>query len=232
VSAALLGIPSGTDPGMYTLVLIADQGRAEWRQEKRIRLTEVDFPEMVIRMNGEMAGLYSDESERKKNESRILWSILTTTDTAALYHFEHFTPPLETGESTAGFGDRRRYRLPDGSESASIHLGHDWWAETGTPVSAAGRGRVVLAAERLLTGNTVIIEHLPGVYTLYYHLDSIDVFEGEMINQGRPIGTVGETGFATGEHLHWEMRVGATPVNALEFLERPLLDTNELISKM
>ena len=232
VSAALLGIPSNADPGFYTLVLNANQGRAEWRQEKRIRLTGVDYPEMVIRMNGEMAGLYSDDSDRKKVESRILWTILTTTDTTALYHFDNFTSPLENGESTAAFGDRRRYRMPDGSESSSIHLGHDWWAEAGTPILAAGRGRVVLAAERLLTGNTVIIEHLPGVYTLYYHLDSIDVLEGEMINQGRRIGAVGKTGFATGEHLHWEMRVGATPVNALEFLERPLLDTNELISKM
>ena len=232
VSAALLGIPSNADPGLHTLVLNADQGRAEWRQEKKIRLTGVDYPEMVIRMNGQMAGIYSDDSQRKKYESRVLWTILTTTDTSALYHFEQFDAPLESGETTAGFGDRRRFRMPDGSESSSVHLGHDWWAETGTPVITAGRGRIVLAAERLLTGNTVVIEHLPGVYTLYYHLDSLEVFEGEMINRGRRIGTVGQTGFATGEHLHWEMRVGATPVNALEFLERPLLDTTELISKM
>ncbi len=232
VSAVLLGIPSTADPGTFTLVLTARQGRADWRQEKKIRLTSVDYPEMVINMNNQMSTVYSDDSERKKNESMVLWTVLTTTDPAALYHFGPFAFPLDSRVPTAGFGDRRRYRMPEGAESSSVHYGSDFWAEKGTPVMAAGRGRVVLATERILTGNTVVIEHLPGVYTLYYHMDSLSVYEGEMVDQGRQIGTVGQTGFATGNHLHWEMRVGATPVNPLEFLERPLLDTNELISNM
>jgi murein DD-endopeptidase MepM/ murein hydrolase activator NlpD len=78
--------------------------------------------------------------------------------------------------------------MPDGSESSSVHFGRDLWAETGTPVLAAGRGRVVLAAERFLTGNTIVLEHLPGVYTMYYHMDSMDVRIGQMVEQGTRIG--------------------------------------------
>ena len=63
-------------------------------------------------------------------------------------------------------------------------------------------------------------------------MDSINVHEGEKIEQGHEIGIIGETGFATGEHLHWEMRVSATPVTPNVFLNRPLLDINALMSRM
>ena len=232
ISVALLGIPSTVTPGRYTLVMNADQGRAEWRLERSITVTEVAFPEQVIVLSDKMNNLYTDESERKKSEARVLWAILTAFNKTAIYHTGFLIEPLVEGIPTAGFGDRRRYHIPDGSETSSVHFGMDLWAELGTPVKASGRGRIVLAAERYLTGNTVIIEHLPGVYSLYYHMDSINVREGEMVNQGDRIGTVGETGFATGEHLHWELRVGATPVNPEPFLDAPLLDTNEMMGKM
>ena len=228
----LLGIPSTADSGNYTLVLNADQGRASWRSEQPLRLSDSDYPERIITLSGKMDRLYSDDSERKKQESQRLWSVLTSFNPEADFHIGPFIEPFPDGVPTAGFGDRRRYRMPDGTESSSVHFGSDFWAEKGTPIRAAGRGRVVLATERFLTGNTVVLEHLPGVFTLYYHMDRIDVAEGQVVEQGRVIGAVGDTGFATGEHLHWEMRVGATPVDVLEFLERPLLDTNQLMSTM
>lgn len=232
ISVALLGIPSTVTPGRYHLVLNAEEGRAEWRLEKMVTITESSFPEQVITLSDRMNSLYADESERKKSEARELWAVLTAFDRSAIFNPGPLSAPLEDGTPTAGFGDRRRYRMPDGSESSSVHFGKDLWAELGTPVTASGRGRVVMATERFLTGNTVIIEHLPGVYSLYYHMDTIDVGLGEIVKIGDRIGTVGETGFATGEHLHWELRVGATPVDPEQFLMAPLLDTNELLGKM
>ncbi|PIE04168.1 MAG: hypothetical protein CSA76_05620 [Spirochaetales bacterium] len=223
VSVVLLGIPSSAPPGDYHLVLNAREGRASRRMEKPLRVAEKTFPEQIIILNNKMETLFSDNSGRKKEESRILWEILTSFEPAAQYHTGSFIIPLEKDVPTAAFGDRRRYRMPDGSESTSIHKGSDFWAEKGTEVYACGRGRVVMARERFLTGNTVIIEHLPGVYTLYYHMDSIAVREGQMVRPKDIIGAVGDTGFATGAHLHWEMRVGATPVNPRIFLSRPLL---------
>jgi len=232
VSVVLLGIPSTITPGRYTLVMNADQGRAQWHLEKAVTVTEHLFPEQVINLDEKMNALYNDDSERKKSEARRLWAILTSFDKNAIFQTGLFTPPLDEGVPTAEFGDRRRYHRPDGSESSSVHFGLDLWSEPGTPVKAAGRGRVVLATERFLTGNTVIIEHLPGVYSLYYHMDSLEVREGEMVNQGVVIGSVGETGFATGAHLHWELRVGATPVNPSQFLSSPLLDTNRIMGRI
>ena len=231
-SVALLGVPATATSGRYRVVLEARQGRAEWRLEKTLTVVRPEFPETVIEMNGTMDALYSDESERKKSEARALWSLLTSFDERALFHLGPLMLPLDGGIRTATFGDRRRYRTPDGAETPSVHFGSDFGAAKGTPVHAAGRGRVMMARERLMTGNTVVLEHLPGVYTLYYHLDSIEVREGERADQGALIGRVGETGFATGNHLHWELRVGATAVDPLAFLDGPLLDTSMIMGNM
>jgi murein DD-endopeptidase MepM/ murein hydrolase activator NlpD len=115
--------------------------------------------------------------------------------------------------------------MPDGSETPSIHNGRDLWAPTGTPVVAGGKGRVVMARDRMVTGKTVILEHLPGVYTLYYHLDSLLVEEGVVVRAGQEIGTVGSSGLVTGEHLHWELRTGGIPIDPWQYRDRPLLDT-------
>ena len=232
VSIVLLGIPSSVSPGRYTLAMNADQGRAQWHLEKAVTVTDVLFPEQVINLSDRMDSLLSDESERKKSEARRLWAILTSFDGTAIYQTGPLSLPLEEGVHTAEFGDRRRYHRPDGSETSSIHFGIDLWQEVGTPVKAAGRGRVVLATERYLTGNTVIIEHLPGVYSLYYHMNSLEVGEGEMVNMGDVIGSLGDSGFATGAHLHWELRVGAVPVDPSQFLQAPLLDTNKIMGRI
>lgn len=231
-SVALLGVPVSAVSGRYRVVLDARKGRAEWRLEKSITVVKPEFPEIVVELNGAMGALYPDESERKKSEDRVLWSVLTSFDDRALFQKGPLVRPLEEGIKTAGFGDRRRYRSPEGAETAAIHFGEDYGAEKGTRVMAAGSGRVMMACERLFTGNTVVLEHLPGVYTLYYHLDSIDVREGEKTDQGDIIGRVGETGVVPGSLLHWELRVGATPVNPRFFLKQPLLDTSMIMSKM
>jgi murein DD-endopeptidase MepM/ murein hydrolase activator NlpD len=97
---------------------------------------------------------------------------------------------------------------------------------------ASGRGRVVLARERLLTGNSVILEHLPGVYSLYYHLDSMAVNEGEIVETGQVLGRSGATGLATGPHLHWEIRVSGENADPDAFLSQPILDKNDIIYRM
>jgi murein DD-endopeptidase MepM/ murein hydrolase activator NlpD len=85
-------------------------------------------------------------------------------------------------------------------------------------VFAAGAGRVALAENRISTGWSVVIEHLPGLYSLYYHMDSLAVKAGQMVKQGEEIGKSGATGLATGPHLHWEMRLNGSPVNPDMFL--------------
>jgi murein DD-endopeptidase MepM/ murein hydrolase activator NlpD len=142
----------------------------------------------------------------------------------SLFEMESFVVPVDTYRITSRFGDRRTYRYSDGTSAPAMHTGIDLAAPTGTPVAASGAGRVVLSADRMLTGGTVVIEHLPGIYSLYYHLDSLDCVEGEEITRGQLIGTVGMTGLATGPHLHWEFRVSGVPVDPFFLVEEALLD--------
>ena len=81
-----------------------------------------------------------------------------------------------------------------------------------------------MASERIITGFTVVIEHLPGLYSLYYHLDSLSVREGQRVSQGDRIGTVGSTGLATGPHLHWEVRSAGVAVDPDLLVKRSLID--------
>ena len=70
-----------------------------------------------------------------------------------------------------------------------------------------------MAENRIATGWTVIIEHLPGLYSMYYHMSELKVKAGQMVKQGELLGLSGATGFANGEHLHWEMRLNSMIVN-------------------
>ena len=229
---ALLGVPPTAEPGPYRLSFAAVDGPASLYLEKRMQVSPRDFEEEVIPLDAEMGSLYQDDSERKQEEARHLWAVLAAFDPSAQWHSGPLALPFEDPVPTAHYGDRRRYRMPDGTESTSIHFGGDLWAAPGTPIHAAGAGRVVLARERMVTGNTVVLEHMPGVFTLYYHMDSLAVSEGDMVDTGDVLGYLGSTGLVTGPHLHWEMRAGTVPVDAMAYLDRPLLDTTALAGMM
>jgi murein DD-endopeptidase MepM/ murein hydrolase activator NlpD len=76
----------------------------------------------------------------------------------------------------------------------------------------------------------VIIEHLPGVYSLYYHLDKITASEGAVVAAGELIGQSGTTGLSTAPHLHWEIRVSGESADPDTFITRPILDKKSILS--
>ena len=69
----------------------------------------------------------------------------------------------------------------------------------------------------------MVIEHMPGLYSLYYHLDSMNVKVGDMVKAGDMVGLSGSTGLATGPHLHWEVRLNGEAVNPDFFTEKSFL---------
>jgi len=104
--------------------------------------------------------------------------------------------------------------------SSSRHSGIDLAAPSGTPVQAPNDGKVTLAAPDLLsTGNTIVIDHGMGLFTSYYHLNTMNVTVGQSVNKGDVIGTVGSTGFSTGAHLHYAVSICNTYVNPYQPLE-------------
>jgi len=98
------------------------------------------------------------------------------------------------------------------------HTGIDLAAATGTPIYAAESGRVVRAEYMTGYGNTVIIDHGGGIATLYGHMSRIEVQAGQMVVRGQEIGRVGATGWATGPHLHFEVRVDGVPVDPKPYI--------------
>lgn len=119
--------------------------------------------------------------------------------------------PLDAARISSGFGIRRHPILG----YSRMHQGVDFAAPTGTPVYAAGEGRVAFAGTRGGYGTTVVINHTGGVSTLYAHLSSIQrgLRPGSAVRQGQVIGRVGSTGMSTGPHLHFEVHRNRQPMN-------------------
>jgi len=121
--------------------------------------------------------------------------------------------PIEFARLSSTFGMRKHPVLG----RMRAHKGVDYAARTGTPIMAAGDGRVELAGWKNGYGKTVIINHGQGRSTLYGHMSSLGkIKRGQFVSQGSIIGRVGSTGLATGPHLHYEFRIGGKQVNPLK----------------
>lgn len=126
---------------------------------------------------------------------------------------EKYIAPVH-GPISSLFGLRRVYN----KKPRAPHSGLDIAAPAGTPVKVTSQGKVVDADNYFFTGNTVIVDHGQGVFSLYAHLSEINVKKGEKIKQGDIIGKVGQTGRVTGPHLHWSMVMNETLVDPLLFV--------------
>ncbi len=121
-----------------------------------------------------------------------------------------FVMPV-SGRLTTDFA---QIRYVNNELSSSRHSGIDLAAPSGTAVQAPNDGNVTLAAPGLLsTGNTIVIDHGMGLFTSYYHLNTMNVKVGDAVRKGDVIGTVGSTGFSTGPHLHYAVSIYNTYVN-------------------
>ena len=115
---------------------------------------------------------------------------------------------------TSGFGDRE-----SPTEGASTnHKGVDVGAPTGSKVVAAAGGTVVISQYSSSAGNYIMISHGGGVYSVYMHLSSLGVSKGATVKRGDTIGAVGSTGYSTGPHLHFGIRINGGYVNPLNYV--------------
>ncbi len=120
------------------------------------------------------------------------------------------------GRITSGFG----YRIHPLFKTRRFHAGIDIAAPAGTAVKAAASGEVLYAGWLRGYGKVVIILHRGGMATVYAHLKDIVVREGQRVSQGEIIGSVGSTGWSTGPHLYFEVRIDGRAVNPLKYLPR------------
>jgi hypothetical protein len=156
-----------------------------------------------------------EQQKRAEEDQKKMRVIYDTVTREALWKGK-FRLPLKEVLTGKNFGRRRVLN----GEARSPHAGVDFPAAAGTPVYAAQAGKVVLAENLYYSGNTVVIDHGFGIYTLYAHLSEIAVHAGDTVEVSAEIGKVGATGRVTGPHLHWGLTIDHARVNGLEIVQK------------
>jgi murein DD-endopeptidase MepM/ murein hydrolase activator NlpD len=134
------------------------------------------------------------------------------------------TPVTFTNSFQLPLKNFTRYGAPFGElrktgDNLVRHLGTDFTAPLGTPVMAIQDGTVRLATSTDLYGNTIVLDHGAGIYSLYLHLSRMDVGLGANVTKGETIGAVGQTGYAFGPHLHLSVKVNGVAVDPVRFIQ-------------
>jgi murein DD-endopeptidase MepM/ murein hydrolase activator NlpD len=117
----------------------------------------------------------------------------------------------------AGFAEQRTYLYQGREVDRQTHLGIDLARVRQAPIPAANNGVVVLARFLGIYGDTVVIDHGYGLMTIYGHLSSIAVTEGQKVERGEIVGRTGVTGLAGGDHLHYGVMLAGFPVDPIEW---------------
>jgi murein DD-endopeptidase MepM/ murein hydrolase activator NlpD len=118
------------------------------------------------------------------------------------------------GVRSSSFGRRRYFN----GKARNPHGGMDIAAPVGTPVVAAGAGRVIDIGDYFFSGRTLVLDHGAGLLSLYAHLSGVDTRIAQNVAAGEPIGKVGASGRVTGPHLHFSVYLNTTAVDPALFL--------------
>jgi murein DD-endopeptidase MepM/ murein hydrolase activator NlpD len=160
---------------------------------------------------------------RRENEERI--AAVTKNATPTMLWQEAFAQ-LSNSKVEANFADQRTYTYNGVPVDTAYHVGYDLSVTKHTPVEAANIGTVVFAGDLGIYGNTVILDHGLGLFTLYSHLSSIDVKEGESVARRQTLGRTGETGLAAGDHLHYGVYLSGVAVLPVEWWDPKWIEAN------
>jgi murein DD-endopeptidase MepM/ murein hydrolase activator NlpD len=160
---------------------------------------------------------------RKENDDRI--TAITKKATPSILWKGAFVQ-LSNSKVEANFADERTYIYNNEPIDKAHHLGYDLSVTKRYPVEAANSGTVVFAGDLGIYGNTVILDHGLGLFTLYSHLSSIDVKEGDALEQRQILGKTGETVPPAGDHLHYGVYLHGVAVLPLEWWDAKWIADN------
>jgi murein DD-endopeptidase MepM/ murein hydrolase activator NlpD len=209
---ALVGIALGEKAGNVVSLKVQRPDGAV--QKHAIRVRAKAYAEQRLKVPPDKVELSPEDLERHERERAHLARVLRTFSEPGQPALAMLQPV--PGRRSSSFGLRRYFN----GQPRAPHAGLDIAAPLGTPVVAAGAGRVLDVGDYFFPGRMVILDHGLGVLSLYAHLSEIDVQVSDSVPAGTPIGKVGATGRVTGAHLHFSIFLNANSVDPSLFLEQ------------
>lgn len=225
VFVAVIGIPTWAEEGQWQLKTVATEGKKPITGVQPLKIDKTQFEEYTMHLNESNTNLISKPDPKKAEEAKTLTGILTTQNDKLVAEPDYFIVPVNYKRITSEFAEKRTVIYNTGKKSSEVHWGVDFAVPIGTEVHSPADGVVVFSDTRILTGGTVVIEHAPGVYTLFYHLSKNIKAAGDAVKAGDLVALSGNTGYSTGPHLHWEFRINTVPVSPFSAVKKPLFES-------
>lgn len=214
---AFLGLDVQAKPGPAVLtVKVRRAGGTVETVRRDLQVADRKFPSAKLTLDPNYVTPPAALQARIKREAELV-ALATSVVTPAWLGDGPFAAPHQA-PSWSNFGQRRL----NNNVLASLHTGLDLRVPFGEPIRAANAGRVVLASDLYLGGQTVIIDHGLGVFSSYGHMSELKVRRGDVVAKGRTIGLCGTTGRSTGPHLHWSFKILGARVDPEAMLRLPL----------
>jgi hypothetical protein len=208
-----VGIDLETRPGTYGVSVRAiSPGGETVAHVVPLTVREKRFETRRLTVSSKFVDPPAAEADRIAREAELLASLFTQTGTDRLWRGPFVVPV--PGRATSSFG---RLSVLNGTPRGR-HQGADFAATVGTPVHAPNAGRVVLAQDLYFSGNTVVLDHGVGLFSLLAHMSRLAVTRGQMVAAGDTLGEAGATGRVTGPHVHWAVRLGEFSVNPMSLM--------------
>ena len=213
---ALVGIDLDVKPGTYHVTV--DAGASHAHATHDLIVVKRVFRTRRLTVNDAFVTPPPSEQARIDREAALLAGVWQSPAAERLWNGAFVRPVPQ--EANSAFGTRSIFN----GKPRNAHGGADFLSPAGTPIHAPNAGRIVVARNLYFSGNTVIIDHGLGLFSMLAHLSAIDVHEGDRVTTGEILGRVGATGRVTGPHLHWAVRAGGArvdPLSLLALLGRP-----------
>ena len=216
IFGGFLGADLMTNPGsQMVFVTIVDGGGNTRNEQIPITIHSGGYPDEIITLSEERMQLLDPAQDEA--ETAGLMEIWRQVSPEKLWQGQWISPV--TGTMSSPFGSFRNYNQ---DRYRSRHTGMDLRGGVGSPVFAPARGRVSFASPLAVRGNCIWMDHGWGLHTGYFHLSSMQVEVGQIVERGTLIGLVGMTGRTTAPHLHWEARLHGRPIHPIQFLLRDI----------
>lgn len=215
---AIGSVPVGLPPGEYNISIGLQTGASKTASiitTASFTVVKGKFARQSLTLPPDKVTLTPEDEARADAETdmlKALWAVKTDK----LWEGSFIMPLM--GDFSTAFGVRRTIN----KTKLSIHSGVDIRGNYGRPIKAANTGVVVIVKNLFFGGNTIVLDHGQGIYTVYMHLQEFKAALHEVVSRGDVIGLVGSTGRSTGPHLHYTIKVHGNNVNPTAMIKLPL----------